>query len=105
MISARAESLTVQLNSALDQLRVATRQRELAEREMLSLTERLRLKERALEEVAVGLKETKPDPGVDAKLAACQEKDKHVAQLTEEVRNVEWFEMTLGRLLFGFRSQ
>ena len=85
----------MQLNSALDQLRVATRQRELAERETLSLKERLRLKERALDEVSTDLKETKPDPAINARLAACQEKDKRVAQLTEEVRNVKCLEMTV----------
>ena len=88
MIAARSESLTVQLNSALDQLRVATRQRELAEREVLSLKERLRAKENALEEVNADMRNMQPDPDIAARLAACQEQDKKVAILTEEVRGI-----------------
>ncbi|KAK2171319.1 hypothetical protein NP493_1079g00038, partial [Ridgeia piscesae] len=70
------------------QLRVATRQRELAEREVLSLKERLRAKENSLEEMIADLKDMKPDRKTQEKLAAAQEQDKKVAQLTEETKGI-----------------
>ena len=99
VIPAKYESLTVQLNSALDQLRVATRQRELAEREVLSLKERLRAKENSLEEMIADLKDMKPDRKTQEKLAAAQEQDKKVAQLTEEVGSLTHTVRTFDRQL------
>ena len=97
MIPANYKSLTVQLNSALDQLRVANRQRELAEREVLSLKERLRAKENSLEEMIADLKDMKPDRKTQEKLAAAQEQDKKVAQLTEEVGSLTHTARTFDR--------